>query len=102
MIRRPPRSTLFPYTTLFRSIVENLLLNAARHTPAGTPVWVHVRPQDGGALLCVDDAGPGVPKELQETIFEAFRQGTVMTGVGVGIGLSLVAHFALLHGGRAW
>jgi two-component system sensor histidine kinase KdpD len=83
-------------------IVENLLLNAARHTPAGTPVWIRVRHEEGGALICVDDAGPGVPAELQQTIFEAFRQGTTMTGVGVGIGLSLVSHFARLHGGRAW
>jgi signal transduction histidine kinase len=83
-------------------IVENLLVNAARHTPAGTPVWVRVRREDGGALICVDDAGPGIPAELQQTVFEAFRQGATMTGVGVGIGLSLVSHFARLHGGRAW
>jgi PAS domain S-box-containing protein len=83
-------------------IVENLLLNAGRHTPAGTPVWVRIRPEEGGALVCVDDAGPGVPAEIQETIFEPFRQGATMTGVGVGIGLSLVSHFARLHGGRAW
>src|SRR3712207_7052222 len=31
MIRRPPRSTLFPYTTLFRSDVERLLLGAHGH-----------------------------------------------------------------------
>ena len=42
-------------------------------------MWVHVRPQDGGALLCVDDAGSGVPKELQETVFEAFRQANAST-----------------------
>src|SRR2546422_9085925 len=28
MIRRPPRSTLFPYTTLFRSLCENLATSA--------------------------------------------------------------------------
>ena len=42
-------------------IVENLLANAARHTPPGTPVWVRLRPKDHGALLVVEDAGPGVP-----------------------------------------
>ena len=42
-------------------IVENLLANAARHTPPGTPVWVRVQPRDHGALLVVEDAGPGCP-----------------------------------------
>jgi PAS domain S-box-containing protein len=82
-------------------VVENLVLNSAKHTPAGTPVWITVRPQDDGALISVEDAGPGVPKSSQRTIFEPFRQGQA-GGQGVGIGLSLVAHFAELHGGRAW
>ena len=42
-------------------IVENLLANAARHTPPGTPVWVRVQPRDHGALLVVEDAGQGCP-----------------------------------------
>src|SRR2546426_5902215 len=37
MIRRPPRSTLFPYTTLFRSMSMHLLLAASRKTFIGSP-----------------------------------------------------------------
>src|SRR5437870_10940837 len=40
MIRRPPRSTLFPYTTLFRSVMNNLLSNAARYSAAGTSIQI--------------------------------------------------------------
>jgi PAS domain S-box-containing protein len=87
-------------------IVENLLANAARHTPPDTPVWVRVeRPPGGdGVLLAVEDAGAGIPAELRDSVFEPFRQGpgTPTHAPGVGIGLTLVARFAELHGGRAW
>ena len=84
-------------------IVENLLANAARHTPPGTRVWVRVEPEGDGALVIVEDEGPGVPAENRERIFEPFQQaGHPNHAPGVGVGLSLVAKFAELHGGRAW
>jgi len=84
-------------------IVENLLANAAKHTPPDTPVWVRVSPLDAGMLLVVEDAGPGVPETLKSSIFEPFSHGTPVTHApGTGIGLSLVARFAQLHDGRAW
>src|SRR5262245_8674887 len=85
-------------------IVENLLANAARHTPPGTPVWVRVEPRERGALLVVEDAGPGVPAPLREAIFEPFRQGPrpASHAPGLGVGLALVRVFAQLHGGSAW
>ncbi|HVD13269.1 MAG TPA: ATP-binding protein [Actinomycetota bacterium] len=85
-------------------IVENLLSNAARHTSQATPVWVRVARHGGDVLVAVDDAGGGVPGELRTALFEPFRQGPNVPGYapGVGIGLSLVARFAELHGGRAW
>jgi PAS domain S-box-containing protein len=85
-------------------IVENLLVNAARHTPEGSQIWLHVLPQDDGVVVAVEDDGPGVPDELKDAIFEPFRQGPPAgaSRSGTGIGLSLVANFAGLHGGRAW
>src|SRR6266516_250179 len=85
-------------------IVENLLANAARHTDADTPMWVRLRREGDGMLLAVEDAGPGIPPELRDSVFEPFRRGPEVPShaPGVGIGLSLVARFAQLHGGRAW
>jgi signal transduction histidine kinase len=90
-------------------IVENLLLNTTRHTPPGTRVWVKALARGPDLELVVEDAGPGVPAELAGTIFEPFRRGgngeptpTMAHARGVGIGLSLVARFAALHGGHAW
>lgn len=84
-------------------MVENLLVNAVRHTPAGSRVWVRVRHEGSGALIVVEDEGPGIPDGLKDRIFEAFQRGPTAEEVsGTGIGLSLVARFAELHGGRAW
>ena len=85
-------------------IVENLLVNAARHTSPDRSIWVSVSPHEGGVLLAVDDNGPGVPPDLRDAIFEPFRQGPTASphSPGTGIGLSLVSRFAELHGGRAW
>jgi PAS domain S-box-containing protein len=85
-------------------IVENLVTNAIRYTPPGTPIWVGATVSDDGVLVVVEDAGPGVPAELRETVFEPFRQGSevIEHSPSVGIGLSLVSRFADLHGGRAW
>jgi two-component system sensor histidine kinase KdpD len=85
-------------------VVENLLTNAGRHTRPDTPVWVTVTRRHDGVLLAVEDAGAGVPQELRTSLFEPFHRGpeAAAHAPGVGIGLSLVARFAELHGGRAW
>jgi PAS domain S-box-containing protein len=85
-------------------IVDNLLANACRHAPAGSEVSVRVAPGDGGAIIAVDDRGPGVDADERETIFEIFRRGGagVASGRGSGVGLAIVTQFTELHGGRAW
>ncbi|HSJ51860.1 MAG TPA: ATP-binding protein [Actinomycetota bacterium] len=84
-------------------IVENLLANAARHTPPDAHIWISVAADDGGVLLTVEDDGPGVPEAERAAVFEPFRRSaTAMPTRGAGIGLALVARFAQLHGGRAW
>lgn len=85
-------------------IVENLVVNAMRHTPPGSAVEVHVDVHDDHVLLRVDDEGPGVADELKRSIFDPFHQGPSLhpESPGTGVGLSLVERFAQLHGGRAW
>ncbi len=85
-------------------IVENLLINAVKHTPPGTPVWAKVVSQREGVLITVEDAGPGLSPDRRGIVFEAFQRDATAAphAPGVGIGLSLVSSFAELHGGRAW
>jgi len=90
-------------TTQVERIVDNLLGNAAKHTDPGAEIWISAHPFEEGALIKVEDSGAGVPAELRDAIFQPFRQGPQGANVpGVGVGLSLVARFAELHGGRAW
>jgi PAS domain S-box-containing protein len=85
-------------------VVENLVVNALRHTSEPVTVWVRVAEAPGGGLIAVEDDGPGIAPELRSDIFAPFRQGPSASphSPGTGIGLSLVSMFAELHGGRAW
>jgi PAS domain S-box-containing protein len=89
---------------MIERIVENLLGNTLRHTPAESRVWVSVRPEGEGVQIAIEDEGPGVVAELREAVFEPFNRGDAMIehGAGAGVGLTLVKRFARLHGGRAW
>jgi two-component system sensor histidine kinase KdpD len=84
------------------TIVGNLLQNAAKYSPPGSPITVRLDHNEGGVILSIEDEGEGVPSNERRSIFKPFRRGRGMRGSGVGIGLSLVAAFAKLHGGEAW
>lgn len=85
-------------------IVVNLLRNAAVHGGSGSPTGVRLSAVEDGALLVVVDKGPGVPLGERDAVFEPFWQGSTAPAhrPGMGIGLSLVAPFVELHGGRVW
>lgn len=85
-------------------IVENLITNAVKYTPAGTPIEVGIEPKEAGVQIAVEDRGPGIPSELRKKVFDAFQRGpdAPNKAKGSGVGLSLVARFTELHGGRSW
>jgi signal transduction histidine kinase len=78
----------------------NLIENALTHTPPGTEVTVRLATVDGNAVLTVSDAGPGIPPELRERIFDRFVRGDAgSAGGGSGLGLAIVRAVAERHGG---
>jgi PAS domain S-box-containing protein len=84
-------------------IVENLLVNATKHTPPTATIWVGAHRVDRGAVLVVEDDGPGVAEDERQRLFEPFERGERSApSPGLGVGLSLVARFAEAHDGRAW
>ena len=85
-----------------RQVVDNLLANAERHTPAGTPVEVRVRSDADWAWIEVADRGPGIAPEEQARIFEPFHRSDpsrARTTGGIGLGLAIVSAIAHAHGG---
>lgn len=85
-------------------VVTNLLDNADRH--AGGAVRIAVLRNRDHARLEVDDAGPGVPVELRQQVFERFargvRRGDRGHDTGSGLGLALVAQHVHRHSGKVW
>jgi signal transduction histidine kinase len=83
-------------------VVTNLVSNAVKYSPAGSTVTVRTESTDDGAVLIVDDEGPGVPPAERDRIFSRFFRGTsaaVVRTRGTGIGLSVVKEFLDKMGG---
>jgi signal transduction histidine kinase len=85
---------------LIERVIENLLSNAARHTPEGTAVHVSARTENGSVAVSVADAGPGLSEEDARHLGERFfRAGDINSrSKGLGLGLALVREILELHG----
>jgi PAS domain S-box-containing protein len=79
-------------------VVVNLLNNARQASPADATVHVRTRREDGFVRIEVDDAGPGIPDELQARVFEPFFT-TKPHGRGTGLGLSVSRQIVERFGG---
>ncbi|MAL37079.1 MAG: two-component sensor histidine kinase [Pseudomonas sp.] len=78
------------------TLLQNLVGNALTYTPSGGRIEVQLRSTPDKLIIEVADSGPGIAPELREQLFERFvRLGD---GQGAGLGLSIVARIAELHG----
>jgi two-component system OmpR family sensor kinase len=85
-----------------RQVLHNLVSNAYRHTPPGTPILVRLAVAGDDALVEVVDHGPGLPAAAREQIFERFyRTDTARDRDrgGAGLGLAIVAALVHAHSG---
>jgi two-component system sensor histidine kinase TctE len=81
---------------LLRDLVDNLVDNAVRYTPAGGTVTVRTLREGGSALLVVEDSGPGIPPDKRALVFNRFVRLDDKTP-GSGLGLAVVRDIALAH-----
>jgi two-component system sensor histidine kinase KdpD len=87
---------------LIEQVFINLLENAAKYTPSGTPIDVGAAVGHHELEIEVADRGRGVAPEDAERIFEKFYRGHDREGGGVGLGLTICRGIVRAHGGRIW
>jgi two-component system, OmpR family, sensor histidine kinase TctE len=82
---------------LLRDLIDNLIDNAIRYTPAGGTVTVACGEEEGGGVLTVEDSGPGIPAAKREQVFSRYVRLDDKTH-GSGLGLAIVRDIAIVHG----
>ncbi|HKV44826.1 MAG TPA: sensor histidine kinase KdpD [bacterium] len=88
---------------LVTQALANVLDNAIKYSPPGTPIEIHAAPVGSVLHIRIADRGAGIPSGEAERIFDKFyRIRRPRDAGGVGLGLSISAGVAELHGGRIW
>ena len=85
-----------------RRLIQNILNNISRHTPAGAPALIHLSRSGKKTLLTIEDGGPGLPESSYRDGIELLNRFDTArsreTG-GSGLGLSIIAAIVHEHGG---
>jgi two-component system sensor histidine kinase KdpD len=87
---------------LIEQVLVNLLENAIKHSPPGTPIDLSARAEGQEVIVEVADRGPGLPPGEEERIFDKFYRVHPTAGRGVGLGLTIARAIVEAHGGRIW
>jgi two-component system sensor histidine kinase KdpD len=101
--RVPPDLPLVPVDdVLIEQVLINLLDNALRYTPAGSPITILATATEQAVTVEVADHGPGLPRGDEQRVFEKFYRGETDGARGTGLGLAIARGIVTAHGGRIW
>jgi signal transduction histidine kinase len=84
---------------LLKRVLSNLVENEIAHLPPACEIRIHLRSENGSAILTIEDTGPGFPPEIGTRAFERFVRGKHSRGHGLG--LAFVDAIVRAHGGGA-
>ena len=89
---------------LITLVLRQLLTNAAKYSPLGSPIAIGASVQDGNVLLLIGDRGEGIPEAEQQLIFDKYYRARGVRGriSGTGMGLSIAREIIKAHRGRLW
>src|SRR5262249_27166080 len=83
-------------------VLINLLDNAVKYTPAGSPIEIIATATDENLTIEVADRGPGLPPGEEEKVFEKFYRADRIAAGGAGLGLAICRGIVQAPGGRSW
>lgn len=85
----------------FNRVLDNVIGNAIKHNPEGTPIHVDINLEDDWVLLEVRDKGIGMSNNMMENLFNRYYRGTNTTSgdTGTGLGLTIAKQLVEAHGG---
>ena len=97
-VHRAESATVAGHADSLRVLVRNLLDNGVKYTPAGGTVDLSVQPTRDGALVTVEDSGPGIPETDRARVLDRFYRVSGGGATGSGLGLAIVKSIADMHG----
>jgi two-component system sensor histidine kinase KdpD len=89
-------------SVLIEQVLVNLLENAVKYTPPGSPIDLSAWAEGQVVVVEVADRGPGLPPGEEERIFDRFYRVHPTAAGGIGLGLTICKAIVEAHGGRVW
>ncbi len=93
-------------SAMLPQVIHNLVDNALRYTPAGTPIEIAAWATDSYVVVKVADQGPGLQQDETSKVFQRFYRGRTSrpsgSATGIGLGLTICQGIIKAHGGRIW
>jgi signal transduction histidine kinase len=99
------RQTIWGDRTRIGQVISNLLSNAIKYASRADRILVKTTTADNTITLCVQDFGHGIPKELQEKVFDPFyrvEKTGYISAPGLGLGLHIATEIIRQHKGSLW